>query len=449
MDLTSRTDSLTGCVDAVIGEKGRVRFEYDLSVFEKPSSRYHHELCRLACKFVTVGYDRITEDPAAEAETGFPYTQAGLKSVLDGMGFTHQEICPTAARDEESYFIASREVTLGEQTYDLYVTAFIGSYKKTWFSNFDPLGVDRVCNDGKGYAGDKESGAIHLGFADARDFVFERIRAFIRKHRTGKPIKILIAGHSRGAATAGMLAAKVLTGGGFGREIPIAPDNLYTYCFATPNYADTRKIKVRDSRFRRIYNIVSPEDFVTEVFPQECGFGRYGTVYSLFGPDNLSREDYAREKAVMTRFFSDYRSARPYVSYKDGSRSVQKIIAVMAQSMADLDVFYTKKLRLCYRSCTPYEYFRDTLCTFVGGNDTPEDQANINHATKLLVESAVDRIGTSMPLHKLSAFFVFKQGLAGVTGGKIGQEYFNDAHISETYLAYMMSMREDQLIKKQ
>ena len=441
-------NTLSGAVTAELEGKGAVHFEYDLSVFAEPSAVYSHELARLACKFVTVGYNRITEDPAAEAETGHPYTQKGLKSVLDGVGFTHQEIQPKAARDEESYFFAQRELDLNGKAYDLVVAGFIGSYKKTWFSNFDPMGFDRVCRGGLGYAGTAEQGAIHLGFADARDYTYEKLRAFLTKYRTGRPIKLLLAGHSRGAATAGLLAVKVMREG-FGDGLEIADDDLYTYCFATPNYADVRLVNVTEPRFMRIVNVVSPEDFVTEVFPAACGFGRYGKVYSFFGPDNLSREDYAREKAVMTRFFMDYRVSRPYISYKDGNRTVKKVIEVMSESMGSLEIFYSKKMRLCFQEFTPYEYFRDTVCTFVGGNDTPEDQARIDRATKLLAGSAVDMVGTSPALRKISAFFVFKQGLAGLTGGKVGGEYFNDAHIAETYLAYMMSMRENQLKRTQ
>ena len=442
-------NDIAGVTDAVLENKGHIHFEYDLACLAKPSGKYDHALARLACIFSTVGYDRISEIPTEEEDGEPGYLQKGLNAVLDGMGFENRELRPEVARDEEAYFFASRKVTLNGRDYDLFVAAFIGSYKKTWFSNFDPLGVGRVCNDGAGYAGNAEAGAIHLGFADAREYSHASLRAFIKKHRTGKPIKLLLTGHSRGAATANLLAAKVLAAGGLGGDIRIEPDDVYTYCFATPNYANTKLVNVRDRRFKRIFNIVSPEDFVTEVFPKACGFGRYGTVYSIFGQDNLSREDYAREKAVMTRFFTDYRSARPYVSYRHGNRAVTKIIAEMAKSMTDMDVFYNKKLRLCFKSCTPYEYFRDTLCTFVGGTDSPEDAAAIARATKLLAASAVDAVGTSPVLRKLSSFFVFKQGLYGVTGGKLSAEYFNDAHISETYLAYMMSMRADQLKRTQ
>ncbi len=440
---------MKGRVDTARDGKGAMAFDYDLTLFEKPSGKYNHQLARFACILSTVGYDRITELPPEE-EGGAPVrTQLGLVSVLDAMGFFTRELQPEVLRDEESYFFAVREIALNGQAYDLYLAAFIGSYKKTWFSDFDPLGVERICNDGAGYAGNEEAEAIHLGFADARDYVHEKLRAFIKRTRSGRPVKLLITGHSRGAATAGMLGAKLIANGGFKDELRLASENIYTYCFATPNYANTKLVNVRDRRFKSIHNLVSPEDFVTEVFPKKCGYGKYGTVYAFFGPDNLSREDYAREKAVMTRFFSDYRASRPYVSYKDGNRSVRKVIDAMAESMADLDTFYNKKFRLCYKPYTPFEFFRDTLCTFVGGNDSPEDQARIDRATKLLIGGAVDTIGTSSVYHKLCAFFVFKQGLAGVTGGRFGKEYFNDAHISETYLAYMMSMRADQLKKIQ
>ena len=437
--------ALAGSVCVTPEGKGTLRFDYDFSLFSAPASVYNHAIARLACALVTAGYERAAEDPAAAAGTGFPYTQKGLKTMLDGMGFSKAELNPRAARDEECYFLAFREIVLRGKRFDFFVSASIGSYKKTWFSNFDPLGADRVCNDGRGYAGDAEKGAIHLGFADARDYVYMRTRDFILRHRTGNPIKLLLTGHSRGAATAGLLAAKLLSEGGFGEAVRIDPDDLFTYCFASPNYADTRRVNVRDARFSGIFNVNSPEDFVTGVFPKACGFGRYGVTYVFFGPDNRSRGDYAREKAVMTRFFSEYRPSRPYASYKNGNRSAQGIVRVMAGSMGNMDVFYNKKLRLCFRSYTPYEYFRDTLCAFVGGNDGPADAKKIEKAKKLLIASALDPVGTSPAFRRISAFFVFRQGLAGATGGKLGAEYFNDAHISETYLAYMMSMRAEQL----
>ena len=443
------TSDLAGSVSLDLEQKGTFCFDYDFSLLSAPSSVYSHDLARLSCAMIMAGYDIITEDPEAEARTGFPYTQKGLEHMLDLMGFTAAEINPKAARDQESYYLAFRQIVLDGKYYDLFVSASIGSYNKTWYSNFDPMGAQRVCEGGRGYAGDKEKGAIHLGFADARDYVRMKTRGFVLKHRTGNPVKLLIIGHSRGAATAGLLAAKVISEGGLGDDIGIDPDDVFTYCVATPNYADTGKVNVREERFARIFNINSPEDFVTGVFPKACGFGRYGTVYVLFGRDNLSRSDYAKEKAEMARFFSSYRPARPYSPYKDGNRSVDRIIRVMAEGMTDLDVFYNKKYRLCFKSCTPYEYFRDTLCSFVSGNESPEDAKKIARAQKLLLLSAADPVGTSRVFRKLSEFFVFKQGLAGATGGRIGKEYFNDAHVTETYLAYLMSMSEDQLIKEQ
>lgn len=442
-------DALKGKVCVSLEGKGELRFDHDFSLFSRPSRVYSHSLARLACAMVAAGYDRIVRDTEPSSGTCCPYTQKGLKKVLDAMGFSKSLICPTAERDEVSFYLAFRELTLDGRRFDLFVAAPIGSYKKTWFSNFDPLGRERVCNEGRGYAGDGETGAIHLGFADAREYVWARARDFILRHRTGSPIKLFVIGHSRGGATAALLAAKLISQGGFGEEIPIDPDDIFTYCFAVPNYADTRFVDVSDERFSRIFNINSPEDLVTALFPKECGFGRYGTTYSFFGPDDLSVKDYAKEKAAMTRFFSGYRPSRPYAPYRNGRASVDSVVAAMASGMADMDAFYGKRLRLCFSKATPYEYFRDTLCSFVGGTDGPEDERRRDRAQKLMIASAFDPIGTCRAFRRISAFFVFNQGLAAATGGKIGKEYFNDSHIIETYLAYMMSMTEEQLMKEQ
>ncbi len=443
------SEALKGTVSTnftILGNKGSIDFDYDLSLFNNSAKDYNHELCRLACKFVTVGYDDLTEDESAEAVSGYPWTQYGLKKVLDEIGFTHQEIQPKADRDEVSYFIASKDVELESGKFNLVVAAFIGSYKKTWFSNFDPYGVDRVCNGGKGYAGDDEKGIIHLGFADARDYVFGKIKSFIERNKSEYPIKILITGHSRGAATANLLGAKVLSAGGFGDGIEIDTENTYIYGFATPNYADVKKVDIKDERFKQIYNIVSPEDFVTEVLPKGCGFGKYGTVYSLLGQDNSSLSDYAQEKTNVQPLYEKYKENMVYAPYKKGNKDVRKVAKVMAESMPSLDAFYDKKMKECFNDYTPFEYYKYTLCGYVAGDDTPEDKENINRAMKLMLGSAFDLIGTCSTYRKISKFFVFKEGLGGATGNKIGKEYFNDAHRCETYLAYLMTMSEQTLM---
>lgn len=440
-------DYIKGKVDVSLEGKGRLRFDYDFSLFSAPSRFYSHSLARLACAMVAAGYDRIVRDTDATG-ADHAYTQKGLKKVLAAMGFSDSLICPTAERDEVSFYLAFRELTLDGRSFDLFVIAPIGSYKKTWFSNFDPLGRERVRDEGRGYAGDEEKGAIHLGFADAREYVWARARDFVSRLRTGRPIKLFVIGHSRGGATAALLAAKLISLGGFGGDIPVDPDDISAYCFAVPNYADTRLVDTRDERFSRIFNVNSPEDLVTALFPKACGFGRYGATYAFFGADDLSPKDYAREKEAMTRFFDEYRPSRPYAPYKKGRAPVDAVVKEMASSMAGLDDFYGKKLRLCFGKATPFEYFRDTLCSVVGGADGPEDERRAVRARKLLIASALDPVGTCRAFRKISAFFVFGQGLAAATGGKLGKEYFNDAHVIETYLAYMTSMNEEQLVKE-
>ena len=73
-------------------------------------------------------------------------------------------------------------------------------------------------------------------------------------------------------------------------------------------------------------------------------------------------------------------------------------------------------MKECFHDYTPFEYYKYPLCGYVGGNDSPEDQQNVNRAMKLMLGSAFDLIGTCSAYRKLSKFFVFKEGIGGATG---------------------------------
>ena len=428
----------------ILGNGGSVDFEYDLNLFNNSAKEYNHDLCRLACQFVTVGYDDLTEDESAEAVSGFPWTQYGLKKVLDEAGFTKQEIQPKADRDEVSYFIASRDVTLESGTFNLIVAAFIGSYKKTWFSNFDPYGVDRVCNDGKGYAGDAEKGIIHLGFADAREYVYAKLTDYIDRHPSEHETKLILIGHSRGAATANLLAAKLIKNGGF-ENLPLKNENIVTYCYATPNGVAMDKVEILDE-YKRIFNYVSPEDFVTVCLPESAGFGKYGTVLKILGDDNRSARNYSEEKAFMQPYFLEAFGMNTYHPFRKGNRAVKKVIDALAKELHTVEDLYEKPLRECFKTVTPYEYFRDTLCAYVAGAETEEEQAAVDRAMKLLIESSVDYVGTSSVYRITSSFFVFKEGVGSVTGNRLLKTNFSESHRPHTYAAYLLSMSEEQLM---
>ncbi|MBQ9229447.1 MAG: hypothetical protein IJ168_11545 [Eubacterium sp.] len=427
------------------GVEGNAEVAIDYSWFEKDSLEFNYDLATFCAKMAILGYDtpEITDEVTA---TGFNNRQVHLEAMLRGLGFADIEINGCAARDEMSYYIARKEMELATGTYNLVFTAFMGSYKRQWFSNFDPNGVDREANDGKGYAGNEEKGIVHLGFADARDYMYQQLTAYMDKYPSEFETKMLMMGHSRGAAAANLLAAKLFNKThGFGTHL-IKAENLYTYCLATPNPIAISAIDDNPD-YDRIFSILNPEDFVTMVFPEKNGFGKYGKKFSLLGTDNLKASAYADVKADMQQYFKEFVKGREFHPYKKGNTTAQNVTSVMANTVTDFDSFYVIKMRECFKTVTVYEYFKDTLCTFIAGGTTEEELAAVNKAMYMMLFSAVDLIGTSPKLRKISAFFVFKEGIGGATGNKIGATYFGDSHRPDTYTAYLLSLNEKALME--
>ncbi len=427
------------------GIEGTAEITLDYGWLDRDSKEFNYDLAIFCSTMAIVGYD--TPIPTEELmPTGFYNKIPALERMLRGLDFTDVEINGCGQRDEMSYFIARKEIALASGTYNFVFTGFMGSYKRQWFSNFDPNGVDREANGGAGYAGDAEKGIVHLGFADARDYMYQQLTAYMDKYSSEYETKILIMGHSRGAAAANLLAAKLFNQThGFGTH-PLKNENIFVYCLATPNPIAVSAIDANPD-YDRIINILNPEDFVTMVFPAKNGFGKYGRIFNLLGTDNLSPKQYADLKQEMQQYFTVFVRDRDFHPYKKGNLTAQNVTLVMANTVTDFDSFYRIKMRECFKSVTVYEYFKDTLCAYIAGGATEEEQAAANKAMYMLLFSAIDLLGTSRKLRKISQFFVFQEGLGGATGNKIGATYFSDSHRPDTYTAYLMSMTEAQLME--
>ena len=180
--------------------------------------------------------------------------------------------------------------------------------------------------------------------------------------------------------------------------------------------------------------------------PEACGFGKYGTVLKILGEDNKSTRMYSDEKFFMQPYVIEMFGSNPYHPFRSGNKAVRKVIKALAKELATIDDLYTKQLRECFKTVTPYEYFRDTLCAYVAGGETEEEKAAVDRATKLLVESAVDYVGTSAAYRITSAFFVFKEGIGSITGNRLMKTNFSESHRPHTYAAYLLSMTEEQLM---
>ena len=132
----------------------------------------------------------------------------------------------------------------------------------------------------------------------------------------------LVTGHSRGAAVANILGARLTDEYG--------EDNVFAYTFATP-----RTVRGEYEVYDNIFNIINPADLVTYLpFPQ-WGFERYGTDITL------PVDDPALEAAAEAAYAQRADQTGPFPASEGAVETVQQIIDAMASLSPDVASGYT------------------------------------------------------------------------------------------------------------
>ncbi len=382
------------------------------------SNSYNHELAQFCADYAMMGY---CED------------EKKMSSYLDEAGFTVVDKKMNAQRDEVNYFIATRDIVVNGEVNKLVFAGFIGSHKMQWYSNFDPLGYEN-----KSKSKSLAEGVAHRGFADARDYVFKKLKAQIEKLKANgveqKNIQVLLTGHSRGAATANLLAAKLMDSAYTESNSLVKKRNLYVYTFATPNVALTNSCP--DDRYQCIYNIVNPEDFVTKVLLRSWGFSRYGMTYTLPSQTNYDKAAYKSKLSAMQRYMYRF-SGKEYEPYTDGEEATYNLVRMFGENIKNLNDFYNKNFyyyALTYEK--PFNFFKLTLLPFISEVDRAGAVVNVFN-----VITEFSELYKSVLLYFLKSDWFdthanFDPQIAGD---------FIQAHQMTTYCAYMKSLSSEEL----
>ena len=128
----------------------------------------------------------------------------------------------------------------------------------------------------------------------------------------------LITGHSRGAAVANILGARLTD--------RFQAENVFVYTFATP-----RTVRGEYPAYSNIFNVINPADLVTYLpFPQ-WGFQRYGIDVEL------PAEDAALLPMAQAAYAQRTDQTGPFVSSLGRTVETQKIILAMANLAPDVE----------------------------------------------------------------------------------------------------------------
>lgn len=404
-DAAVRTEGYIGTLHGL----GKVDISLDPAWFAEDSLQYNHELGRLSALITMTGYDMC------EPAEGQPETR-GIRRILLSLGMTEVECYPVSQRDEVNYVFARKPMTVnGEQT-DLIVVSLIGSRFEQWYTNFD-----------------SGTGDTHKGFAAAAEFIYARLSRFLEK--TGADnMKFLISGHSRGAATANLLSARLIK-----EEKFAAKENIFTYTFATPSV--TLPEERKNAEFKRIFNIVNEEDFVTRCMPSEWGYGRYGVSLAL--PNKRNNEQFPKILEEMNELFAVYQPETKYIPFKEGPETLDELMKTLSASVKNVFEYYHTTFRCLGKQMSVFEFFRDTLC---GITAEPPGTRKNNASTVLMMMTSVRRLECHPVLRAVADFFIFYEGLAGATNNAVSETYFSYSHSIHAYCAFMVSQREDKLV---
>ncbi len=366
----------------------------DNSDFEKDSAVFNQSLGAFCSLFTVIGYEKTS-------------TNTILRQLMN-CGFTSElkDIRTNEGETSVNHFLAHKLIEVDGEVNMLFFAGFIGSHKAQWYTNFDP-----------------GTGFTHKNFNIAKEYMYDKLTDYIAEKNIydleSDKIKILITGHSRGAAVANLVAKELIADEDYALK-----ENIYTYAFATPN--STRLDEARKAEFKRIFNIVNPEDFVTKMLPSAWGYERYGTTYVLPSKTNTKNSTYKKQLSYMRDYFEKL-TGKKYEPYDDAEKPVYKIVDMVTSYINNTDEFYRKGFStdLSNGRSSVQKFFTDAICPIAAEDEDKKDDAALYCAK-------VFSFGEK-PLSSIADFFITNQ---------VENEFFAHSHLAETYCAYMYTLSE-------
>ena len=377
------------------------------SFFESDSVNYNHELAKFCALFTVIGYNENYSQP-----------DVVMQKLIDcGFNVDMDNIVNDAGQEEVNHFIAHQEILVDGEWQTLIFAGFIGSYLKQWISNFDP-----------------GTGETHKGFTNAKNYVYERLENYIKELGIEKDkTKILLTGHSRGAATCNLVARELISNGKYA-----SPDSIYAYAFATPN--STSLPERKNAEYKRIFNIVNPEDLVTKMIPSAWEYGRYGITYTL--PSETNDCLHFLYSTKMHLEYNNMVSDEGYTPFPGGEEPTYKIIHSFTKQVSDINEMYKERFIWAHDKISMQQFITQTLCAYKANPDGSDEQ---NIAALNIFSTALTPDDNSELITEFAQYLVKYQGIGGFTGGAVMDDYINEAHDARTYCAYMFSLTEEEL----
>lgn len=299
---------------------------WDDSWFFNDPAQYNHELARAALTLSTLAYSESAY--YQDADNNLPYMENALHELgffevsTESYRYRSQVVdelldVVTQQSDGIAYTLARKQVMDGDgNERELIAVAIRGSYGSEWLSNFN-LTDAQASSAAASLAAEREgdhSGYLAAAMEIADELELWRREAYARGHK----VSILLCGHSRGGAAAGVLAAMLDDQQESASDAAAAGfpsgegDNIYAYTFASPR--TTVSTSNSALRYANIFNILNPADPVTKLPLEAWGYQRYGVDIWLPSVDEEGFEErHAAMRSAFTKLTGDKSAYDPQV----------------------------------------------------------------------------------------------------------------------------------------
>ena len=334
--------------------------------FENDSSQYNHELAQFSMALSAASYGSSPKY-IERAFTSFGFRN---DTIYDKGSYTMNY---SKGNDVVGFSFADKEIDIKGKPWKLVVVAIRETNRDEWYSNFN-------INDSG------ENTNVHEGFSKAEQQVMGYLSQYLSKleYDYGNT-KILITGHSRGAAVANLLVGDLVTNYNYADK-----ENIYGYTFATPNTVVNRNIN-----YNNIFNIVNPSDFIAYLPLSQWGYYKYGTNYALPCEKDT---DYEKLKKSMQVEFGKYVVERKFIDLPvlETREFINQLYINIpkAENVYNIKYVYGQNAKGEYLYVTPKEYFKALAGIMSGGETGVGDlllysNSNLGNSTKFFIRNLV------------------------------------------------------------
>lgn len=231
----------------------KVSYVMDYREFFKPNTSYSKKISTISSLYSAVVYGGTT------------YEGQNIRGFMSANGLTDIERYNLASKyndaDVSEAYIGHHKVTYNGEDREVIAIVVRGTNGtiQEWSSNFD-IGTT---NKKSSYS-DWTTVNNHKGFDVAATRILKCLTTYENTHSFDTQAKKVywVMGHSRGAAIANIIGAKLIDQSKY----------VYTYTFAAPNTTTAKNA----SEYKGIYNILNKDDFVPYLPMKDWGFTHYG-----------------------------------------------------------------------------------------------------------------------------------------------------------------------------